>query len=266
MRERGPVGAIPILMYHQITPDPHPAFRPYTVSRMSFTAHMRWLAATGHTAISLDQLLVARNGRGALPPKPVVITFDDGYLECVRYAMPVLRHHGFTAIFYMVAGLAGRASEWLARELGIQIQFSLIDWDTARRLTSEGFACGSHSMTHARLTAIGEDARLFELAASRRLLEEHLGREVRHLAYPFGSSDAPLRRLVEQTGYLSACSTNPGLSGLQEDPFLLSRIDITGHDSLLDFPFRVRTGLTARAYVKRTLLRLAARERRHLGS
>jgi hypothetical protein len=89
---------------------------------------------------------------------------------------------------------------------------------------------------------------------------------VRHLAYPFGSSDAPLRRLVEQTGYLSACTTNPGLSGLKEDPFALSRVEITGRDSLLAFRFRVRTGLTARAYVKQTLLRLAAKQRQHLGS
>ena len=264
MRERGAARAIPILMYHQIAPDPHPAYRPYTVSRVSFTAHMRWLASTGHTAISLDQLLAARKGRGALPRKPVVITFDDGYMDCVRYAIPVLRHHGFTATFYIVAGLAGRASAWLARDLGIE--FPLIDWDTARCLASEGFSCGSHSMTHARLTDIDADARLVELAASRRLLEEHLGRDVRHLAYPFGASDAPLRRLVEQTGYLSACSTNPGLSGPEEDPFELSRIDITGHDSLLAFPFRVRTGLTARAYVKQTLLRLAYRERRQLAS
>ena len=90
-------GAVPILMYHQVSPRPHPAFRKYTVMPGAFARQMAWLARTGHVAISLDLLAGSRAGRAALPSRPVVITFDDGFRESVEHATPVLAKHGFTA-------------------------------------------------------------------------------------------------------------------------------------------------------------------------
>ncbi|MEK7785041.1 MAG: polysaccharide deacetylase family protein, partial [Chloroflexota bacterium] len=166
-----PARAVPILMYHQVAPQSLPAFRKYTVTPKAFAAQMRWLALAGYVPIMLDDLLAARSGgSGCLPSRPVIITFDDGFQDCVDYAVPILQARGFRAIFYLVAGLMGRVSEWLITERGIEL--ALIDWATARRLEAAGFQCGAHSLSHPHLANLDVAACRIELYESRRLLED----------------------------------------------------------------------------------------------
>src|SRR5690349_11914967 len=106
------LATVPILMYHQVAPDRHPAFGKYTVQPEAFAAQMKWLSLAGYKAVTLDELLANRQEGRPLPGRPVVITFDDGYQGCADYAVPALEKYGFTAIFYLVAGLAGRNTAW----------------------------------------------------------------------------------------------------------------------------------------------------------
>jgi peptidoglycan/xylan/chitin deacetylase (PgdA/CDA1 family) len=235
---------VPILMYHEVSPSPHPAFRRYTVTVRDFTRQMRWLAAFGYQPIDMDTLVRARQGQASLPRRPVVITFDDGFQSCADYAAPVLRAHGFTAVFYLVAGLMGMTSRWLRPELGMEL--AVMSWDTARSLAAEGFHCGAHSLTHPRLAGL-DDARLKpELVEARRRIEDELGESIVHLAYPYGSFDDTVQAAAAEAGYVTACSTHPGRSGAGDDLLALHRVSVYGHDSLLDFAFRLRTGAALR--------------------
>lgn len=229
-------------MYHQVTPRPLASYRKYTVTPRAFAAQMRWLALAGYVPINLDALLDYRRGRGRLPSRPVVITFDDGYQDCIDYAVPILRARAFTAVFYLVTGLMEETSRWLLPERGIELP--LIDWPTARWLEAAGFQCGSHSMSHPRLANMEPAACRSELLESRRLLEDRLGHKIRHLAYPYGSFDERVRTLVGEVGYHSACSVRIGLSPPDDDPLALHRVPINGQDSLLDFACRLRTART----------------------
>src|SRR5690349_19057397 len=121
--------SVPILMYHQVTPQPLDCLRKYSVSVRSFAAQMAWLALAKYTPVTLDQLLDQRAGRGALPLRPVLITFDDGFQDVFEYAVPILQQRGFTATFYLVAGLVGRRSRWLLAERGVELP--LMDWQAA---------------------------------------------------------------------------------------------------------------------------------------
>jgi peptidoglycan/xylan/chitin deacetylase (PgdA/CDA1 family) len=233
---------IPILMYHQVTPRPHPALRKYAVTPRAFGAQMNWLTLTGYVPITLDRLLAHRSGHCPLPSRPIVITFDDGFEDCVEHAVPILHARGFTAIFYLVAGLVGKTSGWLLPERGVELP--LMDWTAARRLEAAGFQCGSHTMSHPRLADLSSEGCREELLESRRLLEDHLGHEVRHLAYPFGSFNEKVRALVAETGYHSACSVRIGLSPPEDDVLTLHRVPINGQDSLLDFISRLHTART----------------------
>src|ERR671925_672254 len=94
------VRAIPILMYHEVSPSPRPAFRRYTVTPGQFARQMRWLAALGYGPVDMDTLLRARSGKGSFPRRPVVISFDDGFQGSVDHSRPVLEAHGFTAVFF----------------------------------------------------------------------------------------------------------------------------------------------------------------------
>lgn len=232
--------AVPILVYHEVSPRPHPAFRRYTVSVRQFARQMRWLAGSGYEAIDMDALVAAHRGTGELPPRPVVITFDDGYQGCAEHAVPILRKRGFTAMFYLVTGRMGDTSNWTIPEVGAELP--LMSWDTARNLASDGFQWGAHTVTHPRLTDLDAAGCRSELTEARRRLEAELGRPVAHLAYPFGACNAVVREMAAETGYATACSTRPGLSGPDDDLLALHRVTVYGHESLSDFKTRLRTG------------------------
>jgi peptidoglycan/xylan/chitin deacetylase (PgdA/CDA1 family) len=235
-------GSIPILMYHQVTPRPLPVLQKYVVTPKAFAAQMKWLGMTGYVPITLDALIAHRTGRSPVPSRPIVITFDDGFQDCVDYAVPIMRALGFTAMFYLVAGLVGKNSRWLLSERGIELP--LMDWTAARGLEGSGFQCGSHTMNHPRLADLPPAACRNELLNSRCLLEDRLGHEVRHLAYPFGSFNERVRDLAAEAGYRSASSVRIGLSPPSDDSLALHRVHVTGQDSLLDFICRLRSGHT----------------------
>jgi peptidoglycan/xylan/chitin deacetylase (PgdA/CDA1 family) len=232
--------AVPILMYHEVSAEPHPAFRRYTVGPREFARQMGWLAARGYHAIDMDTLQRARTAGAPLPERPVLITFDDGFQGCADHALPVLRAHGFTAVVFLVADRMGETSRWMLPEVGMELP--LMSWDTARTLVEEGFQCGAHTATHPRLAGLDPARCRVELVEGRRRLESELGRPVLHLAYPFGSYDPAARAMAAEAGYLTACSTRVGLSGPDDDLLALHRVTVYGHDSLLDFASRVRTG------------------------
>jgi peptidoglycan/xylan/chitin deacetylase (PgdA/CDA1 family) len=210
---------------------------------------MRWLALARYTAVTVDALLDAWSRRSPLPDRAVLITFDDGFRDCVRLAVPVLQRHGFRATFYLVAGLVGGTSRWTLPTSGTT--FPLLDWAGARALLEAGMECGAHSMTHRPLAELGPADWHDELFQSKRVLEERLGREIRHLAYPFGSVNPDVREAAKRAGYVSACTTDKGLARAGDDPLMLRRVPIYGSDSLVDFVFRLRTAETARQMLRR---------------
>ena len=240
-------------MYHQVSPEPPASFSDWVVSPDTFGRQMRWLAGSGYTPITLDALRSNRVDGAALPRRPVVITFDDGFRDCLHYAADVLQRFRFTATFFLVAGLVGQPSRWLLRECGLELP--LAGWNAIRDLARDGFEFGAHSLTHPRLATLPEEDIRQELQQSRRIVEEALGRQVVHLAYPFGSVDDRVRRLALEAGYATACTVEVGLSLADENRLALRRVPVMGSDSFADFVCRIRTGLTVRHAFGRFLRR-----------
>jgi len=241
---------LPILMYHEVTPRPSTDFHFYSVTPERFARQMRWLAWAGYSAVSLD-LLAERLASGApLPPRSVAITFDDGLKSCVEHAIPHLESYGFSATFFVVAGLVGGTSRWLRTSLGREL--ALADWDALRRLTDRGFTCGAHSMSHAHLTELSCDACRFELTESKRVLEDRLERPVVHMAYPYGEYNAEVVTLAQEAGYRTACAVRGGFAGVDDELLALRRIAVAGSDSLVDFACRVSTARFPGQYLRDT--------------
>jgi peptidoglycan/xylan/chitin deacetylase (PgdA/CDA1 family) len=256
--------AIPILVYHEISPHPRPAFLRYTVTVRNFARQMRWLAALGYRAINMDALVRGRRGHGKLPKRPFVITFDDGFQGSVDHAVPVLRAYGFTAVFYLVAGHMGGSSRWMTAETGLELP--TMSWDTARGLSDGGFQCGAHSVTHPHLTQVTPAQCRAELVDGRKILESELGCPVVHLAYPFGSYDETVLDVAMEAGYSTGCSTRPGLSRADDDFLALHRVKVYGHDSLPNFISRVLTGTSVRQRLGGAVEPLASALRRRAGA
>lgn len=230
--------AVPILMYHQVTPNPDPAFRKYAITPEAFREQMNWLKFSGYAAVSLKALYENRVEQAPLPRRPVVITFDDGFQDCMDFAVPTLVDNHFTATFYVVAGLIDQTSRWLAKKRGIELP--MMSWSSIQELEAAGLSCGAHGMSHVNLATIGVATCREELQQSRAVLEEGLGHEVLDLAYPYGGYDETVRAVAVESGYRTACSVRPGWSLPDDDLMALHRIHVQEGRSLADFIHSLR--------------------------
>jgi peptidoglycan/xylan/chitin deacetylase (PgdA/CDA1 family) len=230
---------VPILMYHEVTPTPIERYRKYSFTPGEFGAQLDWLQAHHYTTVSLDDVVAYWRGRGTLPTRPVVLTFDDGSRDCLEYVVPALVARGFTATFFIVAGLVGSTTRWLQAERGFELPTA--DWTALRAAERDGMHCEAHSVTHPRLATLADDQCRDELTRGRAILEDGLGHEVRHLAYPFGSNRTRTRELAREAGYTTACTTDESLAGDEDDPLGLPRVPILGTEGMREFTHRVRS-------------------------
>lgn len=230
---------VPILMYHLVSADVPSTFRSYTVTPRQFAWQVRTLSRLGFESITPQQLLDAHQHDRPLPARPVVITFDDGFRDCLRHAAPVLHEAGLGATMYLVAGLLGRTSRWMASE---GLDLPLVTVAEARELEQAGVECQSHALTHPMLARLGSADIGRELSLSRRILEHELGHEVRHLAYPHGSFDERVQESARAAGYASACSTRPGKALPDDNVLAMPRVKVDGRNGRTDFLARLVTG------------------------
>jgi peptidoglycan/xylan/chitin deacetylase (PgdA/CDA1 family) len=246
--------AVPILSYHQVTPRPHPAFRKYSVTPRQFATHMHWLRARGYEPVDLTSVAGWLRGSAELPRRPVVVTFDDGFLDAVIHAPPVLQACGFTAIFFVVAGLIGKQSAWLRAERGFESP--MVDWERLKKLRDDGFAIGSHAVSHPRLSALPEGECRAELSDARRIIEQHVGTAVEHLAYPFGNWDERVRSIADDAGYTTACTTDIALATPVDHALSLPRVPVIGTEPLSLFAWRLRLAYAPREVARGVLARV----------
>ncbi|MDQ3187372.1 MAG: polysaccharide deacetylase family protein [Pseudomonadota bacterium] len=211
---------VPILTYHSIDS----SGSVLSVRPADFRAHLASLAANGFSAIRFDQLVDAFEGRAALPPKPVVLTFDDAFANFHEHAAPALRAAGFPATVFVVAGLVGKSSNWPGQGTSIP-RLPLLDWPALRELAAAGIEIGSHTFTHPHLDRMAADRLEHELAGSRRALEDGAGVPVTTLAYPFGSHDAG-SVAVARSHYRAGCTTRMAGARATDDRLLLPRLDV----------------------------------------
>ena len=107
-----------ILMYHRVGQFPGrvKAHGALYCHLPRFKAQMSMLKHLGYSVVSLDAAAAGLRGEAPMPARPVVLTFDDGYVDFLDVVAPVLLEHGYTATVYAVAGLLGKTAEWAAQE------------------------------------------------------------------------------------------------------------------------------------------------------
>jgi peptidoglycan/xylan/chitin deacetylase (PgdA/CDA1 family) len=208
-------------MYHRIGPEPRGSALTdaLTVPLSVFAAQMDWLRRNGFHAIGMRRLFLALEYGGRLPPKPVAITFDDGYRDVLWNASPVLLRLRMPATDFVITGRVSGSDS------------SFLTWPELRLLEARGFGIGSHTVDHLELTLLSPDRAAYELVASRLALQRHLGREVQWLSYPAGRFDPAVLSLVGRAGYVLAVTTLRGDLQRARSPFLLHRdevLDTTG--------------------------------------
>jgi peptidoglycan/xylan/chitin deacetylase (PgdA/CDA1 family) len=208
---------VPILMYHRIDflkPTLPAITRRLTVDPGDFARQMEWLKGHGYHSLTQEQLLAAlRDGR-ALPSKPVLITFDDGYRDVLGKASPVLHRLHMHATEYVITD----------RLHGTDPSFLTVP--QLRVLEQRGVEIGSHTVTHVDLPTLGDAQVMQELTASKRTLERAVRHPVLWFSYPAGAYDSRVVGLVARAGYQLAVTTQPGACQSSARPLELERFEV----------------------------------------
>ena len=201
-------GPVPILVYHDLgTPPPSEAYPGLFMSDANFQAEMVWLHQQGYEAVTLDEMMNDFFHSGTLPAKPIVITFDNGYIPQATFAPAVMSRYGWPGVLN-------------------EITVGHLNNARLERLVRLGWEIDSHSLTHPDLTQIGPAALQQQVVESRRFLQRVLHVPVNSFCYPSNRYDAAVVAAVKTAGYTNALTENPGFATPQSNPLLLPRFEM----------------------------------------
>ena len=214
--------AVPILMYHSVTDFPTASTRALSVAPATFAAQLDYLRRQGFTGLTFGELCKRRRAGQPLPPRTVVLTFDDGYADFIEEALPALIEQEFRATVFATTGWVHDAGPTAAGTSPGR----MLSWAQLAELAAAGVEIGAHSHSHAQLDQISGPRLRFELADAKHMLEDHLGHAIDSLAYPYGYSSKRVREVSRDVGYLQAAAVANASARPTCDPFRVPRLTI----------------------------------------
>ena len=216
-----------ILMYHRINDTDE--FDQLSVGPDNFAAHMCWLSEN-YTVLSLPEI-TRKIQTGSIENKLIALTFDDGYLDNLENALPVLEKYNIPATIYITTGFAAQSLTHPRYKMDRKRLH--LNWTEVAKLARHPLIhIGSHTSTHPMLSELSESRARSEIIDSKAELEERIGVEIRDFCYPSGNFTQREESIVRQAGYSWAVSVKPGNNKSGTNLFALRRTEITDRDSI----------------------------------
>ncbi len=212
-----PAEGIPVLMYHSISYIPG---NNLGVPVTQFAEEIEWLKSHNYSTLSLEDFYQALVHQKSVPQKPILITFDDGYIDNYQAAWPILRENDFRATFFIITSSVGSG---------------MMSWEQIHELADQGNSIASHTVTHPDLSTLSSKQLETELAQSKKDLESNIGKSVDALCFPSGSYNDKTLEIMLHLGYKLGFTTKSGKVHLGDNPLTLKRIRIPGGMSLTAF-------------------------------
>ena len=185
---------------------------------------MNLLYQWGYKTISVELLARAIEQGAELPPRPIILTFDDGSETTYSTAMPIMQRYGFTGTSYLVYYYVGITNH--------------MDVDQIRALHATGWEIGSHGLSHVDLTT-RPDRQTDEIVESRRMFQNLLGVPILSFAYPFGAYNDDSLRNIHSAGYAAAVGLGKDTTQGSKNLFYLYRLAVNGTEDLNTFASRL---------------------------
>lgn len=215
---------VPVLLYHAVMAAPPSWIAEFTVTPRQFAAQLDAVVASGRTPVTVGALAGLLTGGAPLPPRPVVLTFDDGFADLPGATAEALAERGLPATAYLTTGAITPGHRSLLPPA------PMMTLAQAPSLERHGLEVGAHTVTHAQLDTLRPPELDRELRESKAVLEDVLGHEVPHLAYPHGYNSRAVRRAARRAGYVSAVAVRHALSSGTDEPYRIARLIVRrGH-------------------------------------
>ncbi len=206
-------------MYHYISDPPADADiyrKDLSVSPSRFESHLKYLKENGYQAITLDALLDFLTTGKPLPEKPVILTFDDGYVDNYANAFPLLQKYGMIGHFFIITDFVNeKRAEYMT-------------WPQIEEMSAAGQRFGSHSRNHPDLKGKPADYLVWQALGGMEAIQEHLGYHPRWISYPAGSYDARTKAVYQSAHYWGGLSTEQGTTHTTDRIFDLERVRVRG--------------------------------------
>ena len=197
-----PAQGVLVLEYHHVADrvdDEEPLAERYFVPSADFAAQLDYLKAEGYETITMLDFSKAAKGKGTLPEKPLIITFDDGYEDNYTVALPLLEERGMKGY---------------------------LTWDELRDMQQRGIEIGCHTADHVPLVGLSRAEQEDQVRLSKLLMEWNGIKTVFSFSYPNGSCNAEIAELLRESNYLTAVTGDAGFNTFQTDPMFLQRVNI----------------------------------------
>lgn len=218
--------SIPVLNYHSVTIDPGNVV---VISPTKLEEQLTYLHDHGYTPVTLSTFISLIEGKSveAAPEKPVLLTFDDGYIDNYEQAMPLLAKYAFPATLFISPGTSD--------------QEGYLNWEQIKKLQEAGWDIQPHGMTHPHLPQLSADQQAYEILEARKQIEEKLGTKADVYCYPYGEYNKTTLKLLKDHGFRYAFTIEQGFATNQQSPFLLKRLFINGEEGLKSFIRKLST-------------------------
>lgn len=206
---------IPVLYYHSVQVMPGSTA---VVSPTKFTEQMQYLADNGYHPLTMAEFSAIMEGQAAAPDKPVLLTFDDGYVDNHSTVMPLLSKLGFPATLFMSPG--------------VMDDKRFINWEQAADLRDSGWDIHPHGMTHPYLTKLTAEEQAYEITEARKQIEEKLGVTADVFCYPYGQYNNTTLKILKDNGFRYAFTIDQGKTNPKQHPYKLKRVFVNGEEDL----------------------------------
>lgn len=217
---------VPILMYHYIS-EPPPDSDVYrvdlSVAPNSFRQQMAYLKENGYTTIDFYDLSSAIVAHSELPEKPILLTFDDGYIDNYEEAFPILQEFGYKGTFFVVTEFIDAGRE------------GYMTWEMIEEMAQAGQRIESHSRTHPDLSTKSRDGLIWEILGSQETLTAHIGYKPRYFCYPGGTYNDETIQILKELDFWGAVTTENGSWHGFNDRFEWRRVRMRYTTSIEEF-------------------------------
>lgn len=231
---------LPVLMYHSVLKSKNGT---YIVTPTQLEQDFKQITESGYTAVTCEQVINYVDGKGTLPNKPILITFDDGHYNNLYYALPLLKKYNLKAVLNVI----GKFSDFSTDSGDIDNpNYSHVTWNEVAEMSNGGvMEIGSHTYNmhnykprFGMAQKYGETDEQYatalrnDIGKLQKILFEHTGKQCRVLAYPFGKYNSIAEQTLVEMGFRMMFTCNEGVSaitqGKPESLYKLKRINRSG--------------------------------------